>query len=70
MVRDKDGMGEELNSDSRQTQQFFKSSRDRRPSIAGILEGLYILKQDDKNLLIFESLQKILEKERMGWEGK
>lgn len=48
-------------------QRFFKSSRDRRPSnIAGILEGLYILKQDDKNLLIFESLQKILEKERMG----
>jgi hypothetical protein len=59
-------MGEELNSDSRQTQQFFKSSRDRRPSITGILEGLYFLKQDDKNLLIFESLQKILEKERMG----
>ncbi|KAJ6856179.1 hypothetical protein NC651_037919 [Populus alba x Populus x berolinensis] len=60
-------MGEELNSDSRQTQRFFKSSRDRRPSnIAGILEGLYILKQDDKNLLIFESLQEILEKERMG----
>ena len=66
LVRDKDAMGEELNSDSRQTQQFFKSGRDRRPSIAGILEGLYILKQDDKNLLIFESLQKILEKERMG----